>query len=196
MSAGAIRPAAPEDVPALADLVARHVASGDVLPRSAESIRASLGDWVVGQDEAGRVVACGSLWTYAPLLAEVRSLVVEPGLRSAGWGRRVLAALVLEARRRGIATLFTLTRAVAFFEKQGFTITDKSVFPEKIFKDCQACPLIDDCDETALWLDITGGGLAEELERQRLAAALALARAQHRGAAQEPGAPAAAEDGR
>lgn len=192
MSAGAIRPAAPEDVPALADLVARHVASGDVLPRSAESIRASLADWVVGH-EAGRVVACGSLWTYSPLLAEVRSLVVEPGLRSAGWGRRLLVALVVEAQRRGIATLFTLTRAVPFFEKQGFTITDKSVFPEKIFKDCQACPLIDDCDETALWLDITGGGLAEELGRQRLAAALALARAraQHRvaGAAHQPATP-------
>lgn len=196
MSAGAIRPAAPEDVPALADLVARHVASGDVLPRSAESIRASLADWVVGQDESGRVVACGSLWTYSPLLAEVRSLVVEPGLRSAGWGGRLLAALVVEAQRRGIATLFTLTRAVPFFEKQGFSITDKSVFPEKIFKDCQACPLIDACDETALWMDITGGGLAEELERQRLAATLALARARHRAAALAPGQPSVQEDGR
>ncbi len=188
MSAGAVRPAAPDDVPVLADLIARHVTSGDVLPRSAESIRASLGDWMVGQDEEGRVVACGSLWSYSPLLAEVRSLVVEPGLRSAGWGGRVLGALVLEAQRRGIATLFTLTRAVRFFERQGFSITDKSVFPEKIFKDCQACPLIDACDEIALWMDITGGGLAEELERQRLAAALALAQAQHRAAALAPSA--------
>lgn len=188
MSAGAVRPAAPDDVPVLADLIARHVTSGDVLPRSAESIRASLGDWIVGQDAEGRVVACGSLWSYSPLLAEVRSLVVEPGLRSAGWGGRVLGALVLEAQRRGIATLFTLTRAVRFFERHGFSITDKSVFPEKIFKDCQACPLIDACDEIALWMDITGGGLAEELERQRLAAALALAQAQHRAAAPAPSA--------
>ncbi|MBK7780803.1 MAG: GNAT family N-acetyltransferase [Ardenticatenia bacterium] len=182
MSAGVIRPAASEDVPTLADMIARHVTSGDVLPRSAESIRATLGDWAVGQDDDGRVVACGSLWSYSPLLAEVRSLVVEPGLRSAGWGGRVLQALVVEAQRRGIATLFTLTRAVTFFERQGFTITDKSVFPEKIFKDCQACPLIDDCDEIALWMDITGGGLAEELKRQRLATALALRRAQRRAA--------------
>lgn len=177
MSAGSIRPAAPDDVPALAALIARHVASGDVLPRSAESIRASLGDWTVGQDDAGQVIACGSLWLYSPLLAEVRSLVVQPGLRGGGWGGRVLEALVVEARRRGIATLFTLTRAVVFFERHGFSITDKTVFPEKVLKDCQACPLIDACDETALWMDLTGGGLAEELRRQRLAAALASRRA-------------------
>lgn len=182
MSAGSIRPAAPDDVPALAALIARHVASGDVLPRSAESIRATLGDWMVGEDEEGRVMACGSLWHYSPLLAEVRSLVVEPGRRGGGWGGRLLEALAAEARRRGIATLFTLTRAVPFFERHGFVVTDKTVFPEKVLKDCQACPLIDACDETALWMDLTGGGLEEELRRQRLAAALAARRLSGPGA--------------
>ncbi len=49
-----------------------------------------------------------------------------------------------------MTTVFTLTRAVPFFERCGFRITNKEQFPEKIWKDCHLCPLVHDCDETAL----------------------------------------------
>ncbi len=148
--APAIRPARPADVPTIAAMVRRHARIGNVLPRGAEDIAASLADWVVAAGEDGRIVACGALWIYGPHLAEVRSLIVEDAAQGTGLGGRIVSALEAEARRRDIDRLFTLTRAVGFFERQGFAITDKDRFPEKVWKDCHLCPLVDDCDETAL----------------------------------------------
>ncbi len=148
-----LRPAAAGDVPRLAAMVAAHARSGDVLPRSAESIRAGLDDWWV-VEAGGEVIACGSLWVYGPHLAEVRSLIVDAPARGQGWGRAIVEALVDAARRRGIRRVFTLTRAAGLFERTGFHPTDKAVFPEKIWKDCQQCPLHDACDEIALTRDV------------------------------------------
>lgn len=155
-----LRPAAASDVARLAAMVAAHARSGDVLPRSAESIQASLGDWWV-VEAGGDVIACGSLWVYGPRLAEVRSLIVDAPARGQGWGRAVIEALVEEARRRGISRVFTLTRAAGLFERTGFHQTDKAVFPEKIWKDCQQCPLRDACDEIALARDVPDGVTAD-----------------------------------
>jgi N-acetylglutamate synthase-like GNAT family acetyltransferase len=76
----------------------------------------------VGKDEDGEIVACVSLLSYTPALAEVRSLAVHDRVKGAGWGRTILKAAILEARPRNI-TLFALTRAVAFFERGGFQVT-------------------------------------------------------------------------
>ena len=59
-----------------------------------------------------------------------------------------------EGRRRGIPTLFALTRAVPFFEKMGFSITEKERFPQKVWNDCNICPLKEMCDETAMVLEL------------------------------------------
>ncbi len=51
--------------------------------------------------------------------------------------------------------VFALTRAVPFFEKQGFIITDKDNFPEKVWRDCMICPVRHACDEVAVvkWIN-------------------------------------------
>ncbi len=62
------------------------------------------------------------------------------------------------ARARGIPTVFALTRAVPFFERLGFAVTDKERFPEKVWKDCVVCPLQHACDETAVVMDLRPQG--------------------------------------
>jgi amino-acid N-acetyltransferase len=89
-----------------------------------------------------------------PALVEVRSLAVLPVFRSYGLGRKIVLALVERARQRGIPTVFALTRAVAFFERLGFSVTNKERFPEKVWRDCAICPLQHACDETAVVLEI------------------------------------------
>lgn len=163
------RPATPADVPALARIVAAHAVTGEVLPRSPESILEGLADWRVVEDGQGKLIACGSLWIYGPRLAELRSIIVDASHRGEGLGIRVVEGLVAEARRREISTVFTLTRAVPFFERCGFRITDKKRFPEKIWKDCHLCPLVHDCDETALILQL-GSGASPEASAQRIPA--------------------------
>jgi argininosuccinate synthase len=149
-----IRVARPDDVPGIVALVDEHVQRGDLLPRSAESIRQSLNDWLVGIDAGGSVVACVSLLYYTDALAEVRSLAVADRVKGQGWGSTLLKALIAKAKLRDVPTLFALTRAVDFFQKVGFTISQRERFPEKVWRDCRVCPLLERCDETAVVLHL------------------------------------------
>lgn len=150
-----IRSATLTDLRAIVRLVNDHARRGDVLPRSALSIRDTLDDWLVGEDEAGRIVACVSMLHYSPALAEVRSLAVHDDVKGEGWGRTIVKALIAQARHRRVPKLFALTRAVPFFEKAGFSITTKERFPEKVWRDCFVCPVKDHCDETAVVLQMS-----------------------------------------
>ncbi len=149
-----IRPAAPADVPGILALVNEHVRQGDLLPRTAVSIRETLGDWLVGEDEDGDIVAVVSLLFYTDALAEVRSLAVADKVKGQGWGRTIIKALIAQANLRGVPTLFALTRAVGFFQRAGFAISSRERFPEKVWRDCHTCPLLDACDETAVVLHL------------------------------------------
>ncbi len=150
-----IRPATESDIPGIIDLVAEHARRGDVLPRSPESITATLEDWLVGIHPDGDVVACVSLYHYSRHLAEVRSLVVSDRVKGQGWGSTIVQASILEAQQRSIPTLFALTRAVPFFRKLGFRITTKELFPQKVWRVCSVCPLLENCDETAVVLELS-----------------------------------------
>ncbi len=151
-----IRRAARADAPAIADLVNLGEREGQLLPRSLESIRASIADWVIAENN-GRIVGVGSLIEMNPALAEVRSLAVAPEYRTNGVGAKIVDALVDAARARGISTVFALTRAVPFFEKQGFVVTDKENFPEKVWRDCSICPVRLACDEVAMVKSVGNG---------------------------------------
>jgi amino-acid N-acetyltransferase len=149
-----IRPARPADLPSILRLVNEHAQRGEVLPRSAMSIRDTLNDWLVGEDEAGNIMACVSLFYYSALLAEVRSLVVHDEAKGNGWGRSIVKTLMSQARRRQVPTLFALTRAVPFFQRLGFAVTAMDQFPEKVFRDCLICPVRNNCDEIAVVLNL------------------------------------------
>ncbi|MGB5059003.1 MAG: argininosuccinate synthase, partial [Candidatus Promineifilaceae bacterium] len=136
---------------------------GDLLPRSALSIRDTLHDWLVGVYPDGDIVACVSLFYYTPYLAEVRSLAVSDRVKGQGWGRTIVKEAVNEARHRNVPTLFALTRAVDFFQKVGFKITVKERFPQKVFRDCSICPLLEACDETAVVLELGPAEIQSDL---------------------------------
>lgn len=150
-----VRRASLEVVPGIADLVEVHFRRAEVLPRSLEAIQISVDDWFVAVDDA-MVLACGSLVAYSPTLSEIRSLVVADPYKGNGLGKAVVNALIEEAQQRGIATVFALTRAIAFFEKAGFRRTDRFHFPEKVWRDCVTCSIQDRCDEFAFILSLNG----------------------------------------
>lgn len=148
-----IRRAIAADAAPIAHLVNSYALQGKVLPRSLSSVQSTLDNWIVAS--AGEeLLGCVSLLRYTSGLVEVRSLVVHERYRGLGIGSRLMQALLLEAQRRQIPTLFALTRKVPFFERFGFTITERQLFPEKVWLDCQQCPLVDRCDETAMVLNL------------------------------------------
>ncbi len=155
------RKATSEDARAISELVNLGEREGQLLPRSLDSIRECIENWVVAEENAS-VVGCGSLTEMGPTLSEVRSLAVAPAYRKRGIGAQIVAALMDEARARRVPTVFALTRAVAFFEKLGFTVTVREDFPEKVWRDCMICPVRNACDEVAVVYPVASGQWGSE----------------------------------
>jgi argininosuccinate synthase len=173
----AVRPATEKDVPAIVALVSGNARKGGLLPRSEENIRATLQNWKVAQllasdqppatsdqrpatsdqppASSNQVVGCGSLVPMNTTLVELRSLAVDERLRGGGVGQQLVKALIEEARRRRFGTIFALTRAVRFFARCGFAVTSKEHFPEKVWRDCVACPMLANCDEVAMTIQLS-----------------------------------------
>jgi amino-acid N-acetyltransferase len=164
-----IRKATLADAPAIGELVNRFSARGLMLPKSQVQVYESLREFVVAVDEAGAVLGCGALRLMWHDLAEVRSLAVDDSAQGLGLGRRMVAALIDEAREMGLARVFALTYQRVFFEKLGFAVCDRSIFPQKVWADCRACPKRHCCDEIAmlLVLDAERAERANEEARQQ-----------------------------
>jgi amino-acid N-acetyltransferase len=145
----AIRPAIVDDVPQICAMVNALALQGTVLPRTYQAVCDSIDDWLVAK-VGGEVLGCVSLLPYNSGLVEVRSLVVLAEYQGFGIGSRLMEQLMPEVERRKITSLFALTRKVAFFERFGFRISERDLFPEKVWNDCQQCPLLERCDETAM----------------------------------------------
>ena len=126
--------------------------TGDVLPRTLDSVCESIRSWVVVEDDEG-IAGCGALVVLGPELAEVRSVVVRPGRQGNGAGRTIVQQLLADAEEIRVPTVFTLTKTVGFFEKLGFQVTEMERFPRKVWKDCVHCAKFPECDEVAMVLD-------------------------------------------
>ncbi len=146
-----IRPASPNDVPAVIALLAEYVRQGLVLPRREQEIAAPNNPFIL-LEQAQEIIGCVSLRTYSRDLVEIRSLAVRPDRAGAGFGSRLIQAAVQAAARRGFTRCFALTRRPNLFVRLGFRIVPKTMFPEKVWTDCRACPRREHCDETAVLL--------------------------------------------
>jgi amino-acid N-acetyltransferase len=147
------QPATIADVGPLWSLVDEASRTTTVLPRTRENICEHLRDFLVIHHE-GRIVACGALALFTSSLAEIKSLVVAPGLRGMGLGRRIVMALVEEARRLGIRRVFALSDTPIIFEKMGFRQVPKDTLPQKVWRECIYCPKYLNCTEVAVELTL------------------------------------------
>ena len=131
-------------------LVMPEVQAGKILFRSDDEVATNIRSYTVAR-ESGKIVGFGALHIYSPLLAEVRSLIVDASQRGKGVGSELVRHCIKEARVLGIKQLFALTYEQRFFEKLGFTEIPKESLPEhKIWADCVKCKHFPICDEVAL----------------------------------------------
>jgi amino-acid N-acetyltransferase len=144
-----IRKAELPDVPALFKLINRYVAKQVLLPRPLTNLYEDVWEFTVAEED-GEILGCGALKFYSQELAEIRSLCVAAPLKSKGVGRMLTEALMDEAARCGLKTVFALTVVPAFFEKLGFQKASRESFPAKVFQDCLGCPKYACCDEIAV----------------------------------------------
>ena len=145
-----IRKARVQDARNIFDLVNSLSGDGTLLRRNYAEICENVRDFHVAESEGGVFLGCGALHLYGPHLAEVRSIVVKPEAKGQGAGGKLLKALLAEAEDQGVVCVSLFTRIPDFFFHFGFRTADRTALPDKIYKDCQACPRLYACDEVAM----------------------------------------------
>jgi amino-acid N-acetyltransferase len=148
-----IRRASPSDALAIHELQQVFVARGLLLPRSLEQIYRTIRDFVVAVED-DRLVGCAALRIYTAELAEVGALAVAEDLQGTGTGRRLVEALVREARVLGLRRVFALTLQDGFFHRLHFETVNIAEFPAKIAADCSVCARRQSCNEIAVALTL------------------------------------------
>jgi len=144
-----IRKAFLTDIPALLELINGYAANRIMLPRTEFEMAENIRDFVSAFD-GGRLVGCGALHFYSATSGEVRSLGVDPSLKTKGIGRALVEALEEDARAQDLHSLFAFTYVPGFFAKLGFEEVDRGELPLKAWKDCMRCPKFQACDEIAV----------------------------------------------
>lgn len=149
-----VRPAVETDVDNIRALLTEYAQEHLLLGRTREDILEKLRNFRVGETD-GEFVCCLALRHYGDNLYEVRSLAVKKNWVNRGIGSKLVSGAVEHLRKQGTAArIFALTYRAHFFCRLGFHIVDKEMFPQKIWSDCAICAKKDQCDETAVLLEI------------------------------------------
>ncbi|MFM7581681.1 MAG: GNAT family N-acetyltransferase [Caldilinea sp.] len=167
-----IQPAGAADVLPIVALVNQFAAEKVMLPRTEESVRQTLADWLVAVDpdlvpEDPQILACGALVPLTDTLVELRSLAVHPSRQGQGLGGHVVNHLVQLARQRGYHQICALTLRENFFVRLGFEQVDRWSISPKIWQACIYCSKFHRCDEVAVTMNLVDSpqSLLHPLER-------------------------------
>ena len=137
------------DVEPLYQMIQGYAERGIMLPRSRKVLEKQIEEFVVAESD-GMVIGCGSLCRLGSDLVEIRSLGISEGYKGKGIGSMLVSTLLEEAKRREIPKVMALTYEVSFFVKNGFSVVEKEIFPEKVWTDCIHCKKQHACDEIAV----------------------------------------------
>ncbi len=145
-----VRRARTRDVDRILEVIGTYVAAHVLLPRTREEILEAIDLWWVG-DLNGEVVGCAALRDFSGGLGELRSLSVVASAHGRGLGESLVHAVVRDARKRGIARLFAITRNPGYFARHGFAEMAMDDVPEVLQAD------------RVPWPSTSGAGHAMEL---------------------------------
>lgn len=115
------------------------------LPRFAKT-SAILWSWCEtdASSAAARFISMASISRkYAP------SLLIPPN-KARGGGKRLVKALLDQAKKHRVTCICLFTRKPEFFSQLGFAVAQREDLPDKIHKDCCVCPRFHFCDEVAM----------------------------------------------
>ncbi len=86
-----------------------------MLPRNEFELAEHIREFAIAENESGQLLGCGALHIYTPTVAEVRSLGVDPDLKTQGIGRRIVESLITEGDQLGLHSVFAFTYVPGFF---------------------------------------------------------------------------------
>ncbi|MET0861908.1 MAG: amino-acid N-acetyltransferase [Microbacterium sp.] len=137
MSEYRVRAARSADVRGIQSLLEPFVQRRILLGKDLVVLYEAVQQFVVAEDETGRLVGCGALHVMWEDLGEVRTLIVADEWLHHGVGRAIVETLETNARGLGLSRLFCLTFEVEFFTRRGFTpigeqIVDPDVYSQLV----------------------------------------------------------------
>ena len=117
-----IREARGSDIQGISLLIEPLIEQNVLLRRTMSELALLLENFFVAEDH-GKIVGCAALEVYSQKLAELRSLVVAPEYRGRGIGKRLVDAILQEARAEEILEVMAITASEDFFRSCGFEYT-------------------------------------------------------------------------
>ena len=154
-----LRRARAQDAAAISRLNNTFASEGQMLTRTPEMISLAIDDYVVVQNTAGELLACGALKEYSLSVAEVAAIAVSKDAHGKGLGRAIVSAVEDLARKRGIYDVFALTLQPEFFTAIGYLRVDRARYPEKLRRDCLGCARRFACNEICFAKNLTLEGI-------------------------------------
>lgn len=148
-----LRKARMSDVEDIHALISQYAAEGLMLARPRSLLYEGLRDMTVAEED-GRILGTASLHILWEDLAEVRGLAIRKEAQKRGIGKKIVKALLEEAKGLGIARVFALTYQEEFFRNCGFRVVSKEQLPHKVWKECIDCPKFPNCDEVAMLIEV------------------------------------------
>ncbi len=107
------------DVDAILQINERYARRGILLSRTAEEIAEGIGTFRVAEVD-GSVSGIAALRSYGDGLAELRSLAVHEESQGRGLGDMLVRAVIRDARKAKISSLYVLTANPGYFSLHGF----------------------------------------------------------------------------
>ncbi|OHD24393.1 MAG: GNAT family N-acetyltransferase [Spirochaetes bacterium GWD1_27_9] len=148
-----IRDAKVTDTERIVELINNYAGKGMMLPKTPYKIYSTIQNFFVIEID-GIVIGCAALSVMWKDLAEVCSLAVDPNYAGKGYGRILVEKALERAKNLNIPRVIALTYQDKFFEKLGFKLVSKDLFPRKLWRECLECPKLEVCDELAYVYDI------------------------------------------
>ena len=113
-------------------LIDIYAPAGRLLAKPTVALYEDIQEFLVAE-VAGEVVGCGALHVMWEDLAEIRTVAVDPAWHGRGIGYRLVAGLLANARRIGVARVFVLTFETEFFARHGFAPIDGTPVPAEVY---------------------------------------------------------------
>ncbi|EHP42124.1 acetyltransferase [Cupriavidus basilensis OR16] len=107
-----------------------------------DGVTEQIGNFLVVRDNAG-LLGCAGVENYGQV-AVLRSVAVAERARSAGLGELLVAAMLAEARTRGVqSVVLQTTTAVDYFARLGFERVERACMPQELLDSAlsrETCP--------------------------------------------------------
>jgi amino-acid N-acetyltransferase len=135
-----VRPARSADVRAIQKLLEPLVQRRILLGKDLVVLYEAVQQFLVAEDDGGRLIGCGALHVMWEDLGEVRTLIVADEWLHHGVGRAIVEALEANAKALGLSRLFCLTFEVDFFTRRGFSPIGEQVVDPDVYSQLVRSP--------------------------------------------------------